>query len=136
MNRKLQMGSRILVGLMFFVFGLNGFLNFIPAPPPTENVAAFFDGLMSTGYFFPFLKGTEVVCGALLLLGVMPALALVVLAPITIQIFLFHAVMTPGIQNLIMPVVIIALQVNAARGYWSIYKPLFGRSGHPTSGLA
>ena len=121
---KVSMSAKYILGFMYFVFGLNGFLNFIPAPPPAENVAAFFNGLMSTGYFFPFLKGTETVCGFLLLSGFFVPLSLIILAPITIQIFLFHAVMTPGITNLIMPIVMIALHVLAARSYMGIYKPL------------
>lgn len=116
--------ARILLGLIYFVFGLNGFLNFISAPPPAENVVAFFTGLMSTGYFFPFLKATEVICGALMLSGYFVPLALIIAAPITVQIFLFHAVMTPGIDNLIMPVAMIALHLLAARNYMNIYKPL------------
>ena len=121
---KASMGAKYILGLMFFVFGLNGFLNFIPAPPMADSVAPFFNGLMSTGYFFPFLKGTETLCGLLLLSGFFAPLALVILAPITIQIFLFHSIMTPGISNLIMPLVIIILHLLAARNYWSIYKPL------------
>lgn len=121
---KASMVSKYILGLIYFVFGLNGFLNFIPAPPPPDNVAAFMTGLMSSGYFFPFLKGTETICGLLLLSGFFVPLSLIILAPITIQIFLFHAVMTPGISNLIMPIVMIALHILAARNYWHFYKPL------------
>lgn len=121
---KVSMSAKYILGFMYFVFGLNGFLNFIPTPPMAENVAPFFNGLMSTGYFFPFLKGTETICGLLLLSGFLVPLSLIILAPITIHIFLFHAVMTPGITNLIMPVVMIALHVLAARSYMTLYKPL------------
>lgn len=121
---KASMVSKYILGLIYFVFGLNGFLNFIPAPPPAENIVPFMTGLMSTGYFFPFLKGTEVVCGALLLSGFFVPLALIVLAPITIQIFLFHAVMTPGLQFIVLPLVMVVLHVLAARGHWSIFKPI------------
>lgn len=121
---KMSLVAKYILGLIYFVFGLNGFLNFIPAPPPPENVAQFMTGLMSTGYFFPFLKGTEVVCGLLLLSGFFVPLALIILAPITIQILLFHAVMTPGISYIIMPIVMIALHLLAAQNYMAIYKPL------------
>ncbi|AFY03227.1 hypothetical protein Bdt_3552 [Bdellovibrio bacteriovorus str. Tiberius] len=121
-------GSRYLLGLIYFVFGLNGFLQFIPAPPTMpEGAMAFMGGMMAAPYFFPVLKGTEVICGALLLSGFAAPLALVVLAPITLQIFLFHSFLTPGLENVIMPVVMIALHVMAATGYWHLYKPLFKR---------
>lgn len=121
---KVSIAARYLLGIIYFVFGLNGFLNFIPAPPPADNILAFFNGLMSTGYFFPFLKGTETLCGLLLLTGFYGPLALIILAPITIQIFLFHAAMTPGATNLIMPIAMIVLHVLAAQSYWPVYKPL------------
>jgi putative oxidoreductase len=121
---KFSLVSRYILGLIYFVFGLNGFLNFIPAPPPAENILPFMTGLMSTGYFFPFLKATEVICGLLLLTGMFAPLALIILAPITIQIFLFHAVMTPQLQMIVMPVAMIVLHIAAARAYWNLYQPL------------
>lgn len=119
---KVSLVSKYIIGLIYFVFGLSFF--FVTPPPPDESIAPFMTGLMSTGYFFPFLKVTETVCGALVLAGFFAPLALIILAPITIQIFLFHAVMTPGTTNLIMPIAMIVLHVLAARNYWSVYQPL------------
>jgi uncharacterized membrane protein YphA (DoxX/SURF4 family) len=93
MTRHLPTVARIFLGLIFFVFGLNGFLNFIPTPPPPEPIVAFMKGLMSTGYFFPLLKATEVTCGALLLSNRLVPLALIVLSPIIVQIFAFHVLL-------------------------------------------
>lgn len=88
--------ARILLGLIFFVFGLNGFLNFIPQPESLpENMQTFMTGMMVTKYFFPLVKGTEVVCGALLLANAFVPLALVVLAPIVLNIFFVHVFMAP-----------------------------------------
>ncbi len=126
MRTKVYFGSRLLLGLLFFVFGLNGFLNFIPAPADMPAAAqAFMGGMMSASYFLPVLKGTEVICGLLLLSGFAAPLALVILAPITLQILLFHGFLTPGIQNLILPLVIAALHITAAQAYWNLYQPLF-----------
>lgn len=116
------MVSKYIIGLIYFVFGLSFF--FVTPPPPDATIEPFMTGLMSTGYFFPFLKVTEILCGALVLSGFFAPLALIILAPITIQIFLFHAVMTPGVTNLIMPVAMIVLHVLAARNYKNIYQPL------------
>lgn len=90
MTRHLPTAARILLGLIFFVFGLNGFLNFIPTPPPAEKIVPFMTGIISTGYFFPLLKATEVTCGLLLLANRFVPLALVVLSPVIVQIAAFH----------------------------------------------
>ena len=66
--------------------------------------------LAASGYFFPVLKLVEVLAGALLLVRRFVPLALVLLAPIVVQIFLFHAVLTPGVENLVLPIVIVALE--------------------------
>lgn len=124
---KIQTIARYLLGLIFFVFGLNGFLQFLPQPPLPESAMAFMGGLASTGYFFPVLKATEVIAGVLLLSGFAAPLALVILAPISIQIFLFHAILTPGLANLVLPLAIVALHVTAATAYWGIYRPLFNK---------
>ena len=126
MKTKIYFGSRLLLGLLYFVFGLNGFLNFIPAPADMpEGAQAFMGGMMSASYFLPVLKGTEVIGGLLLLSGFAAPLALVILAPITLQILLFHGFLTPWIQNLILPLVMTALHVAAAQAYWNLYHPLF-----------
>lgn len=119
---KVSMVSKYIIGLIYFVFGLSYF--FVTPPPPDEAIVPFMTGLMSTGYFFPFLKVTEVTCGALVLSGFFTPLALIILAPITIQIFLFHVVMTPGITNLIMPIAMIVLHLLAARNFKNVYQPL------------
>ena len=83
--------SRYLLGFALFVFGLNGFLNFIPQPPPPEAGGAFLGALAGAGVL-PVVKAFEVAIGALLLLGRWVPLALVMLVPITINIVLYHLV--------------------------------------------
>ena len=96
MNSKVTLGARILLGLIFTVFGLNGFFNFIPMPPPEGAAAAYLGGLAASGYFFPVLKITEIISGLLLLSGRFVPLALLFLAPIVVQIFLMHAFLAPS----------------------------------------
>ena len=63
--------ARVVLGLIYFVFGLNFFLHFLPTPPSAGGPADNFAGaLFQSGYFFPFLKGLEVIMGLLLLAGV------------------------------------------------------------------
>ena len=87
----------------------------------------FMKGIMGTGYFFPVLKLTETFCGFLLLFNLAPALALVVLAPITLQIVLFHTFLTPGVENLFLPGFMAFAHCVAISGYWNLYKPLFSK---------
>ena len=125
MNAKVVLAARILLGLIFFVFGLNGFLQFLPQPPMPEAAGAFAGALAATGYMFPLIKGIEVICGALLLAGQFVPLALVLLAPIIVNIVLFHAVLAP--EGVVMTIVILALELVLARAHWSAYAPLLKR---------
>lgn len=86
--------ARVLLGLIFVVFGLNGFLHFIHMPPPAGEAAKQFGtALASTGYF-SVIFFLQILGGALVLLGWV-ALGLVVLCPIIVNIVLFHAFMAP-----------------------------------------
>ncbi len=117
MNRALSQlpnAARILLGLVFFVFGLNGFLNFLPQPPLPEAAAPFVTGLFQSGYFFPFLKGVEVTASLLLLTGVFVPLALAVLAPIVVNIALFHLFLAPSLP---MVVLLLGLEIYLAWTY-------------------
>ena len=118
--------TRILLGLVYFVFGLNFFLHFLPTPPSNGGVAdAFTGGLFQSGYFFPMLKGLEVVLGAMLLIGSFVPLALVVLMPISVNILLFHIFLAP--DSSVMGIVIVLVQIFLAWAYRSYYNPLFVR---------
>lgn len=86
---------RYLLGTVFFVFGLNGFLHFIPMPPIEGPAGAFLGALVGTGYLFQLVKAVEVVAGVMLLANRFVPLALTLLAPIVVNIFLFHSVLTP-----------------------------------------
>src|SRR5262245_2602138 len=93
---KLQTAARIGLGSLFFVFGLNGFLNFIPAPSHTGPSADFLGALAATGYMFPLIKGTETATGLLLLVGRYVPLALTLLAPVVVNIVAFHLFLDPA----------------------------------------
>ena len=105
--------ARVLLGFIFFGSGLAGLLNLIPPPPNLpEKLQTFMAGLMATTYFFPLLKGTEAVCGLLLMTGAFVPLALVVLAPITLNILLTHAFLAP--DGVILAVVMMLLHLYLA----------------------
>jgi hypothetical protein len=117
--------ARVLLGLVFFVFGLNGFLHFLPQPPPPARALGFVGGLASAGYFFPLLKGAEVLGGALLLGGFVP-LALTLLAPIVVNIVAFHAFLAPG--NWPVVGLVLVSEVYLAVVHRAAFAPLFTRS--------
>jgi uncharacterized membrane protein YphA (DoxX/SURF4 family) len=117
--------ARILLGLMFFVFGLNGFLNFIPAPATIPGAAGAFNGAMQQTHYTWFVSGVQVVCGALLLTNQFVPLAIVVLAAVISNILVFHLTMLPmGFPLAILAAVlwfIVALPLRAH------FAPLFAR---------
>lgn len=87
--KKVTLMLRILMGLVFAGSGVAFFAMPTPEIPPGP-MADFFKGMAATGYFFYLLKATEIVCGLLLLAGRFVPLALVVLAPVILNIFFVH----------------------------------------------
>jgi uncharacterized membrane protein YphA (DoxX/SURF4 family) len=122
--------ARVLLGLVFFVFGLNGFLHFMPNPPPTPPAGEFFGALIKTGYMFFLIFGTQVLGGALLLLGVAVPFALVILAPVIVNILAFHLYLSPVPMQLAIASIVIALELFLVWYYRSAFAPLF-RSAPP-----
>ena len=117
--------ARIVLGLIFFIFGLNGFLQFLPQPPLPAKAIPFVTGLASTGYFFPLLKGAEILAAVLLLTNRAVPLALVILAPIVLNIVAFHMVLAPGGMGIAL--LVLALEVYAAWTHREAFAPLFAR---------
>ena len=115
--------ARVILGLMFLVFGLNGFLHFITMPPPTGAAGEFVGGLVKAQYFLPLMAATQVVCGVLFLTGSLVPLAILLLFPMSINILLFHLVLAP--EGLAMAILIIVLNVLLAIYYWPVFKPIF-----------
>jgi putative oxidoreductase len=89
--------ARYLLGLMFTVFGLNGFLNFIPAQPLPNPLATQFLVAVGTSHFAAFFFAVQVLGGLLLLSGYFVPLALTLLAAELYNILAFHLTLLPGI---------------------------------------
>jgi putative oxidoreductase len=87
--------ARILLGLIFVVFGLNGFLNFIPMPPPT-GLAGQYLGALFVSHYLVAVFLLQLAGGSLLLANRFVPLALVLLGPVAVNILLFHASMDPA----------------------------------------
>jgi len=105
--------SRYLLGIIFLVFGSNGFLHFIPLPPP-PGLAGQFMGAMFMSHYLVVVFLLELIPAILLLAGRYVALALVLLGPVIVNIFLFHAFLNPEGLPLALVVVILWLLVFAS----------------------
>src|SRR5215471_13909163 len=87
--------ARYLAGVIVLVFGLNGFLHFIPLPRPEGVAAQFIDALFALHYL-TVIFAVQVIAALLLLLNRYVPLALAVLAPMIVNILFFHALMAPS----------------------------------------
>ncbi len=85
---------RILLGLMFFVFGLNTLLHFIPMPPPSGD-ALTWTGILAAHHWMNFVGVLMTIAGLLLLVNRFVPLALTLLAPVIVNILLYHTLLWP-----------------------------------------
>jgi len=127
--------ARYLLGGSFMLFGLNGFLHFLPTPPGMPQPAVDFGlALATTGYMFPLIKGTEVVAAALLLSNRFVPLALTVLAPVVVNILAFHAFLAPS--GMLIPLVILALGLFLAYQYREAFAPVLRARHEPAQAVS
>lgn len=112
---------RILFGFNFLVNGLNPFWHFYELPPPTPAAGAFAGALMATGYLFTLVKVVEIVVGVFLLANRFVPLGLVLIAPISLNIFLFNTLLDPAAA----PLGILVLVSNGylCFAYLAYYRP-------------
>jgi hypothetical protein len=87
--------ARYLAGVIFLVFGLNGFLNFIPLPPP-GGIAGQFMGALYLSHYLWVIFAFQVIAGVLLLVNRYVPLAVAILVPVIVNILSFHALMAPS----------------------------------------
>lgn len=111
--------ARLLLGLIFLAFGLNGFLHFIPMPPPTGVALQFFMAMIATRYWV-VIFAVQVIGGVLLLVNRFVPLALVLLGPVIVNVFFFHMFMAPaGLPLAIVVVVLWVLLAVRNKQYFS-----------------
>src|ERR1700730_9756386 len=117
--------ARYLLGLMFTVFGLNGFLHFIHQPPPANPVAMQFFGAVSASHFAAFFFALQVLGGLLLLSGFFVPLALTLLAAELYNILAFHLTMAPDsiVPALVACVLWILVFLQYRKSFKGIFSP-------------
>ncbi len=106
------LACRVLLGLMFFVFGLNNVLHFLKLPPPSGDALTWY-GIMAAHHWMNFVGVVMTVAGLLLLVNRFVPLALTLLAPVILNILLYHALLwphgvAPAIIALVLELVLIA----------------------------
>src|SRR5881396_3144530 len=99
---------RVLLGLMFAVFGSNAFLHFIPMPPMQGLPGQFIGALFGSGYIYA-IAGVQVIGGLLLLIGRFVPLGLTLLGPVIVNIMLFHIFLEPSGLPMAIIVAVLAL---------------------------
>ena len=121
---KLPLIVRIILGLIFTVFSINFFVPFVPIPMPDHppEARAFLGALMDSGYMFYFIKIVELVGGIMLLIGICIPFALVLLAPIVVNIFLFHVFLDPA--GFLMGLFILLLELFLLYHYRSVFSKI------------
>lgn len=113
---------RFLLGLMFLVFGLNGFLNFMPAPKDLpQDIITVTTGLMKGGYMV-VVSATEIIVAVLLLTNRFVPLALALLAPIVVGIITFHIAIAPATIG--PGVVVLLMELYLAWAYRGAFRPM------------
>src|SRR6476659_1322781 len=124
--KKATIISRILLGFIYLVFGLDYFLHFIPYEPHhTGRVAAFKAGLIGIGYFYPMLKSIQVVAGISLLINRYAPFSAVVVFPISVNVFLYHTILVPS--GWLMGVMLIVPNLFLGYAYRKYYNGMFVR---------
>jgi hypothetical protein len=119
--------ARLLLGFLFFVFGLNGFLQFIPMGPMPTGLAGQFVVALAQSHYMYFVSALQVIAGLLLLVNRYVPLAVALLAPIVVNIALFHALMAPA--GLPLAIVTSVLWLIVAVRVRSVFGGLLARKG-------
>src|SRR4030095_1928066 len=124
--KKATIISRILLGFIYLVFGLDYFLHFIPYQPNhTGRVAAFKAGLMGVGYFYPMIKSIQIAGGISLLINRYAPFSAVALFPLSLNVFLYHTILVPS--GWWMGVLLIVTNLFLGWAYWKYYRGMFVR---------
>ena len=115
------LGARMIEGLIFVIFGLNGLLHFFSPTLPTGDALTWF-GIMAAHHWFNFISVVQLVGGLLLLLDRFVPLGLTLLAPVIVNILLYHALLWP--HGYAFAIVVLVLELFLLGVYWRSFAPL------------
>lgn len=126
-SRYVIAGARILMGALFALTGANILHPFLPQP---ASMPAFAGALAATGYMFPMIGIVQLVIGVLLLLNRFVPLALALIAPVVVNIFLFHFFLDRS--GLPVAIVVLAIEIFLAWSYRGAYRGMLGARNTPS----
>jgi len=116
--------ARVLLGLVFLGFGLNGLLHLFPLPPAQGAAAVFINGLIASRYFFPLLFAIYVLTGTALVMGRFVPLALTVLAPVIVNVAVMHLFVPSSGAEIALAALVTQLEIYLAWSYRTAFRPL------------
>ena len=121
--RTASLVAQYLAGVIFLVFGLNGFLHFIPLPPP-EGIAGQFMAALFVSHYLTVIFAVQVIAAVLLLVNRYVPFALAMLAPVIVNILCFHVLMAPsGIpQALLVTVLWVLIFIDVRPAFVGLFR--------------
>lgn len=121
--KKAELAIRVLLGLLYVFAAGMFFLNLTPQPELSGPLATFMSGLMASRYLFPLAKAVELLCGIALVTGFFVPLSVIVIFPISLNIFLIHAFLAP--EGLGMASFVLGATLFLVYAHWKSYTHLF-----------
>jgi len=120
--KKAIIVARIVLAIIYLVYGTNYFLHFFPSSLPPGKAGDFMGGLKRSGYFFEYMKAMQIIGAILMFIDRWTVLTTIVLLPISLNIFLFHAFLQ--LNGLGTAVILLAanlfLVYSYRRNYWGL----------------
>jgi uncharacterized membrane protein YphA (DoxX/SURF4 family) len=123
MNSTFTTILRMLLGISLLIFGINKFIAFIPIFDMAPAAANFMESLNSTGYVLYVVASLELLIGGLLLFKKWVPFALILLAPIVVNILLFHLFL--DVSGMFVAVFMLTITGVLIYKYWKSYTSLF-----------
>ena len=122
MKEKIRLAVQVLFGVVILAAGINKLYLFMPVPEQTPAGKEFIDFLYATGYLMYVIAIVEIVGGSLLVLNRLAPFALLLLAPVTTNILLFHIFLEQ--KGLLMGIFIFTLQIVLFALYRQKFTPI------------
>jgi uncharacterized membrane protein YphA (DoxX/SURF4 family) len=123
LKRFVPPAARLFLGLVFTVFGLNGFFHFLPMPPMAASPATTLVGaFLHSGYLMQLVFATELLAGLLFLTGRFVPLALALIAPVIVNIVAFHLFLAPA--GLGLAFAVLAAELTLAWSHRAAFAPM------------
>jgi uncharacterized membrane protein YphA (DoxX/SURF4 family) len=131
MTKYLSVASQVLLGVIFTVFGLNGFLHFLPMQMPSGDAGAF--AVLLAKHLAPLVFSVQLLAGVLLLVGRYVPLAVALLAPILVNILAYHVTMSPDTiaPAIVATILWLVVAYNARANFAGVFDPNVRRSDSP-----